>query len=117
MMTPATILCRVGRVDFEERSASFFRFARKLLKELRPCRVGNTFCQTMIMNHPIDMQIFHTDGSKGVDDASTVLMGEVVASPFGSFMNTSKERPFIPGFKMRGFLAHYCNYNYKDKKT
>ncbi len=89
MMTPATILRRVGRVDFEQRSASFFRFARELLKELRPCRVGNTFCQTMIVDHPIDMQIFNTFGTICVDNLATLLVREVVTSPFGSFMHTS----------------------------
>src|SRR5450432_1792245 len=89
MVTPAAILRRVGRVDFEERSASFFRFAREMLKELRPCRVTDTFCQTMIMNHPIDMQIFHTNDPKGVDDRSALLVGEIVTSPFGSFMDPS----------------------------
>ena len=89
MVTPAAILRRVGRVDFEERSASFFRFAREMLKELRPCRVTDTFCQTMIMNHPVDMQIFDTNDPKGVDDRSALLVGEIVTSPFGSFMDPS----------------------------
>ena len=61
MVAPAAILRRVGRVDFDQRSASFFRFAREMIKELRPGRVTDAFGKTMIVNHPIDMQIFNTD--------------------------------------------------------
>jgi hypothetical protein len=109
MMAPATILRRVGRVDFEERSASIFRFARELLKELRPCRLGNTFCQTMIVDHAVDVQVFNTDGPKGVDDLSTVLVGEVVTSPFGPFIHTSNHlamsTPLFGAFLQSGMFA------------
>ncbi len=113
MMTPATILRRMGRVDFEERSASFFRFARKVLKELRPRRVRNTFCQTLIVDHPIHVQIFNTDGPERVDHLATVLMREVVASPFGSFMHTSDHfamrAPLFRAFLQSAMLAlHFC---------
>jgi hypothetical protein len=33
MVTPAAILRRVGRIDFESSSASFFRFAEQLVKK------------------------------------------------------------------------------------
>ncbi len=113
MVAPATILRRVGRVHFEERSASFFRFAREVLKELRPRRVRNTFCQTMIVDHAVHVQVFHTDGPKSVDDFATVLMGEVVASPFGSFMHTSNHlamsTPLFGPLLQSGMRAlHFC---------
>src|SRR6266487_195634 len=78
MMTPAAILCRIGRVDFDKRSASFFRFARELPKELRPCRVTDAFCQTMVMNHPVHVKIFDTDHPEAIDDLTARLVGEIV---------------------------------------
>ncbi len=89
MMTPATILGGVGWVHLDDVSASFFRFAREVLKELRPRRIRNAFCQAMIVEHPIDMQILNTDGPERVDDFTTVLVREIVAFPFGSFVDTS----------------------------
>src|SRR5450759_5196631 len=86
MVAPAAILCRVGRIDFDEHSASFFRFARELVKELRPRRVTDALGQTMGVNHPIDVEIFDTDHPELIDDLSTLLMGEIVAAPFSSLV-------------------------------
>jgi hypothetical protein len=113
MLAPATILRRVCRVDFEKRSASFFHFAGQVLKKLRPRRIRNTFCQTMIVNHLLDAQIFHTDSSEGVDDPSTVLVGEIVTPPFGSFMNTSDHLamppPLLSAFlHLRMLALNFC---------
>src|SRR6266542_5280657 len=88
MVAPATILRRVGRVDFDQHSASFFRFARELLKEGRPCRVTDAFGQTRVMKHSVHMKVFDTNGSELIDDLSTLLMGEVLPFPLGTFMHT-----------------------------
>ncbi len=51
VVAPAAILRGVGRIDFDELSASFFRFAGQLRKEGRPRGICNAFGQTMIMQH------------------------------------------------------------------
>jgi hypothetical protein len=109
MVASAALLRRVGRVDFEEPSASFCRFAGEVIKELRPCRIGNTFGQTMIVNHSVDMQIFNTDGSKRVDNPSALLVGEIVASPFDAFMHPSDHlampAPLVGAFLQAGVFV------------
>jgi len=109
MVAPAAILCRVGRIDFDEHSASFFRFARELVKELRPRRVTDALGQTMGVNHPIDVEIFDTDHPELIDDLSTLLMGEIVASPFRSFVDTrhhtALSATFFCAFRQPGMLA------------
>jgi len=58
MVTPTAILRRVGGVHSNVPSASFFRFAGQFTEELRPRSIMNAFCQTMVMRHTIDMQVF-----------------------------------------------------------
>jgi hypothetical protein len=131
MVAPATILRRVGRIHFDERSASFFRFAREVIKvlcipranaaiastyrsgsrirRLRPRRVTDAFRKTMSMHHPVHMKVFNTDGSEGVDDRSTVLVREIVTSPFDAFMHTSDDlamtAPLFRSFLQSGMFA------------
>ncbi len=79
MMTPVALLRCISRVDLDELSASFFRFAGQVRKKGRPRRITNALCQTMIVQHPIDVQIFHTDHAEAVYNLAALLMGEVVA--------------------------------------
>jgi len=80
MVTSAAILRGVGRIDSGERSASFFRFAGELSKELRPRRVTDAFCQTMITDHAIDGQVFNTDHAEAVNDLPALLVSEVLTT-------------------------------------
>src|SRR5450755_475542 len=87
MMTAATVLGRIGRVDFDHHSASFFRFAGELPKERRPRRVTDALGQTMGVKHPAHMQVFHTDHPEAVHDLAARLMGKVVASERNALMD------------------------------
>src|SRR5438105_932863 len=89
MMAPTAILRCIGRIDFDYCSASFYRFAGKLIKECRPRRVTDAFCEAMVMDHPIYMEVLHTDQTKLVDDPSGMLVGEVIAPELDPFMHTS----------------------------
>ncbi len=71
MSTPAAGLTRVGRLDFDERSASFFRFARELGKKCRPRGICNAFGKTMVVFHPSDSEVFHTDDPKAISTQMT----------------------------------------------
>ena len=98
MSTPAAGLTRIGRIDFDKRSASFFRFARELGKECRPRGICNAFGKTMIMNHPVDLQVFHTDDPETINDLPTFLMGEVLPSQADTLMHTCYDFAVLPSF-------------------
>ncbi len=86
MSTLAARLRCVGRVDFDKRSASFFRFAGQLSKERRPGRVTYAFRKTMVMNHSVHVEILNTNEAKLIDNLARVLVCEVLASPPCTFM-------------------------------
>src|SRR3989442_15626562 len=88
MSTPAACLAGIGRIDFDKRSASFFRFARELGKEGRPRGITDAFGKTMVVSHAVDLEVFHTDDTKRVDDLATFLVGEVLSSECNPFMDT-----------------------------
>ena len=87
MVTPAAILRRVGRIDFDSSSASFFRFAEQLVKKSRPGGIGNALGKTMIVRHMIDTQIFNGNHVVAIDDLSAFLMGEIVSSEGDPFVH------------------------------
>jgi len=88
MMTPAAILGGIGRIHSNIPPASFFRFAGQFAEKFRPTRIMNAFRKTMIMHQAVNVQVFHTDDPRGIDDLATFLMGEVVTSEGYSFMHT-----------------------------
>src|SRR6266852_5722430 len=102
MMAPAAILARIGRIDFDKLSASFFRFARELAKECRPRGVCNTFGKTVIVEHTVYAEVFYTDDPVGIDDLATVLMGEVLTSPRDTLMHM--------GDHLTVFTALWCAF-------
>ena len=95
MSTFAARLRNIGRVDFDELSASFFRFARQFIKECRPSRVRNAFCQTRMVCHLVRVKILYANDTKAIDDRSRMLMGKVLAPPFGTLMHPSHHFTFL----------------------
>ena len=57
MCTGAACLTRIGGIDFDERSASFSRFADELVKECRPRGICNAFRKTVVMNHAVHREV------------------------------------------------------------
>src|SRR2546425_1375323 len=103
MSTDAACLTRIGRIDFDQLSASFFRFARELTKERRPRGICNAFRQTMIVNHPVHVQVFHADHPETVYDLPGLLMGEVLPPELDAFMHTRDNLTVLP--TLRGTLS------------
>jgi len=99
MSTYATCLTRIGRIDFDKRSASFFRFARELSKECRPRGICNAFGQTVIMNHSVDLQVFHTDDPETIYDLAAFLVGEVVSSEGDPLMHSCYDLAVLPSLR------------------
>ncbi len=109
MPTLITGLAGVCRVDCEQLATSLFRFVRQLLKELTPCCISKTLCQTMVMHHAIDVHVFHADGAVLSNDAMAVLMGEIGTPELDAFMHTGDRfamlAPFRRPFRTFGLRA------------
>ena len=88
MSTGAACLTRIGRIDFDKLPTSFFRFVGQLTKESRPRGVCNAFGQTVVMRHPVHLQVFHADDAIASDDLATMLMGEIVSPESSALMHT-----------------------------
>ena len=93
--TSATGLRGVSRIDCDEPPASFYRFARQLPKERRPCCIRDTLRQAVIVLHSVDVQIFDTNDPEGIHNATTVLVSEVFAFPSHPLMNPSDDFAFV----------------------
>ncbi len=96
MSTGATRLTRIGRVHLHKLPASFFRFARQFAKKLRPRGIGNAVGQAMIMGHMVDVQVFHADDSKAINNLAAFLMREVVTSELNPLVYTSDNLAMLP---------------------
>ncbi len=103
--TCAARLGGVGRIDFDELSASLFRFARQLGKERRPGRVRNAFGQAMVVHHAVDDEILNTDESKLVHDVARMLMGEVLPLPLRALMHPCHDLPLV--VSLTGSFLHF----------
>lgn len=88
MMTPAAILTRIGGVDLDELTPSFFRFGTQLGEKGRPCHITDTLGQTMVVDHAVDRQIFHGNDPVSVNDLSGLLMGEILSLERDTFMDS-----------------------------
>src|SRR5258708_2107330 len=102
MPTPAAILTGIGGVDLHELSASFCRFAGQLTEELRPRGICNALGKTMVVHHPVDGEVFHTDDTETINDLAALLMSEVIAFEGDTLLDTRN------GFAM--FLAFRCAF-------
>jgi hypothetical protein len=88
MVAAMAVLRGVGRVDLDELSPSFFRFARQLTEKGRPGCITNALCQTMIVRHPVHMEVFNTDNVETVNDVTAILVSKIGASERNPFMYT-----------------------------
>ncbi len=86
--TPAARLRRISWVDFHHYSTSFRRFVGKILKEHTPGHIANTTGQTMLMQHTVDLYIFHRYLPVTIDNLSTMLVTKVVSPPADTFVDT-----------------------------
>ena len=82
----AAILTGVGRRNFPHSPSSLFRFGVEYRKESAPCRVTNTFGETMMLDHPANVQIFNRDVVKLSDHLQADFVQEVESLPFNSQM-------------------------------
>jgi hypothetical protein len=87
MPTLAASLAGIGRIYLDESPASFCRFAGQLIKETRPGRVIDAFSQAVVVEHPIDLQVFHCNSPELVNNLAAVLVREVGSAPANPLMH------------------------------
>jgi hypothetical protein len=112
MSTDAACLTRVGRVDSNRGPASFFRFAGEFPEKFRPRGISNALGQTRMVNHPVDVKVFHADHPKPINDLAALLMGKVVTSELDPLMHSCQDlavlAPFRSAFrKLRMLPVHF----------
>ncbi len=96
------ILGGVGGVDFNQCTTSVFSFVRKIVKELSPGRISDTFGKTMIMNHTIDIQVFDSDDTVLIDKLSAKLVSKVRTSVSYSFVDMRND--------LASFISDGCTF-------
>lgn len=113
MPAPAACLTGVGRIDSNILSASFFRFAEQFAEKFRPTRVLHALCQTVVVNHPVHLQVFDGDHAVGVDDLPAFLVCEIITAEDNALVDASNGLAMLAPFgRPRGSLAvlalHLC---------
>lgn len=95
----------VGRIHFHAHSPGAFSLDEKQRKEQRPGRVRDAFCETVVVNHAVHFQVFHSDKTKPVDDPPRLLVGEVKTAKRDAFMDAGNGlTPFFSlGRALHGF--------------
>jgi hypothetical protein len=84
-LTAATThLAGVAWIDLHRSPTSVFSFVRGQGCKLTPCRVCDGLSETMIFEHPSEVQLFKDDDTKSIDQLSTLLMGK-----FSAFVSDS----------------------------
>ena len=59
----------------------------------------NALRQTMSMDHAVDVQIFHADDPETIDNATALLMREVVPSEGNTLMDPCDRFPVLVAFR------------------
>ena len=87
MPTLRAILTRIRGIHGDISPTGPCCLVREKVCELTPRGVMNALGETMVVRHPVDRQVFHSDQIKGVDDAAAVLVGEIAPSPGDALMH------------------------------
>src|SRR5438270_2700462 len=112
MSTGAAGLTRIGRIDFHQVAASFFRFARQLTEKCRPGGVCNTFGKTMVMHHAVEHQVFDRNHAKSIHNGTAMLVSKVLAPPRNAFIHAGYHFAMLPALwcafcKLAVFALHF----------
>jgi hypothetical protein len=75
--TTRAILTRVGRVDLDDGSTSFFRFVDREDPDQTPGSVRNAFRQAMVLDHALDVEFLKHDNATAVHESSTDSVSEI----------------------------------------
>lgn len=93
MSTVATVLRGVCGIDSHDPSTGPFCLVGEKLRELRPSRILDTFCQAVVVNHPVDLEVLDGNYPEAVDDPSALLMSKVAPAVGDSLMDPRDNLP------------------------
>ena len=99
MPTARAVLAGVRGVHRYKHSTGPCCLVREKCSELRPRRILDTFGEAMIVDHPIDRQVFDGNHIEAVDQATTLLMSKVRAPVPDPLMDTRHNPPAFPAFR------------------
>ena len=77
----------VARINQYDTTTSLLSFVRGVHYQLIPGRIRYALCQTMILKHGVDVQIFKYDHAETVDQFPTQLMSKVFAAIGNTLMD------------------------------
>src|SRR5665213_479012 len=107
MPAPTTGLTRVCGIHRHEPTTGTCCLVRQIRAELAPRGITDALGQTVMVDHPVNLQVFDTDDLEAVDDLPAVLMGEVLAPIGDPLVNPSYHLPaLLPGRAALCFPAH-----------
>ena len=72
-----THLASVARIDLHRTSTSILSFVQCELRKLIPCGIADGLGETMIFEHPANVEILKYNDCKSIDELSALLMSEV----------------------------------------
>src|SRR5436853_3154326 len=87
--TATTHLTGVAWVDLHHSPTSILSFVGGKGHNLTPGSVSNGFGETMIFQHPSDVQLFKDDDGEAIQQLSAFLMSKIAATIGDSLMNVS----------------------------
>ena len=88
--TPGALLGCVARIHRYDHTTSISSFVRGVRDQLIPGRIRYAFCQTMILKHVVNAQIFKDDHAKTIHPLATQLMSKVfpaIGDPLVDMLN------------------------------
>jgi hypothetical protein len=88
MSTGAARLARIGRIDSNVLSPSFFRFGVQLTEEGRPRGICNAFGKTMVVSHTVNVQILNGNDAERVHDLTAFLVRKILPPEGDALMHT-----------------------------
>lgn len=95
-------------VDGDRCATSFFRFVAQDSQEVAPRGIGDTLCQSMILEHVVDPQVLVEDEIVVIDKPSGSLMSEILSlSPDLQMRLGDKQASFAPTAGTSGFSGKH----------
>ena len=84
-----SLAARMEGRDFHYRASRPRSFIFQLSEELSPCGIRNTFCQMVVSQHPLHIEVFHADDLVLIHQFGRQLVKHIAAAVRHSFMAAS----------------------------
>lgn len=78
--TTGASLTGVPGVDFHHATTSAFRLVRRVVDQLTPSSIGYALGETVVLEHPVNIQVLKRNDAKLVDQPPTEFVGKISAA-------------------------------------